>query len=100
MVYGIYMNEILIVMTLGMIIGYLLRKNEVVFQYVDKIIMGTIFLLLFCLGLSVGLNEKVIANFHLIGLNALLLTSGAIAGSIGISWGVYLLFFRRRNHEK
>lgn len=94
------MNKVLIIMILGMVTGFVLRKNGNLFHYIDKIIMGTIFLLLFCLGLSVGLNDQVIHNFHLIGLNAFLLTTGAISGSVILSWVLYRLFFRRKIHEK
>lgn len=94
------MLGILMVMSAGMVFGFLFRKQQGFFKYIDKIVMVTIFLLLFFLGISVGLNEKVVNSFHLIGFQAFLLTSGALAGSILLSYAVYLFFFRRRKYEK
>ncbi len=94
------MNEVVLIMMAGIVIGWFLRQKKKVFPYIDKTITVTIFLLLFFLGLSVGLNDEIVKNFHLIGFNASLLTAGALAGSILLSWGIYHLFFKRQQSEK
>jgi len=57
---------------------------------------GAIFLLLFFLGVSVGMNEEVVSNFQNIGLQAFLLTVLGTLGSVVVTWLFYLLFFRKR----
>ncbi len=94
------MNEVVLIMTAGIVIGWFLRQQKKVFPYIDKTITVTIFLLLFFLGLSVGQNDEIVKNFHLIGFNACLLTAGALAGSILLSWCIYHLFFKRQQSEK
>ncbi|MCG8472750.1 MAG: lysine exporter LysO family protein [Desulfobacterales bacterium] len=89
------MVEILGIMALGMVLGFLLRRVETLFAVIDRIVMAVIFLLLFVLGISVGLNETVVSSIHKIGVDALVLTAGAIAGSIFCCGLVWKLFFAR-----
>ena len=87
------MIEILVIMAAGMVIGYLLRQKKAIFAVIDRIVMGIIFLLLFVLGISVGLNETVVNNIHIIGIKAVVLTLGAVAGSVTCCWVAWKLFF-------
>ena len=59
----------------------------------QKLINYAIFLLLFLLGITIGANEDVMNNLDSIGLEALLITLAAIAGSVLCAWGVYRFFF-------
>ena len=59
----------------------------------QKLINYAIFLLLFLLGITVGANGDVMNNLDSIGLEALLITLAAIAGSVLCAWGVYRFFF-------
>ncbi len=86
------MVEILVIMAVGMLIGYLLSEKKALFAVIDRIVMAVIFLLLFVLGISVGLNETVVESFHIIGVKALVLTAGAVAGSVlccGLAWRLF-----------
>ena len=58
----------------------------------QKLIYFAIFLLLFLLGITVGANGDVMNNLDSIGLEALLITLAAIAGSVLSAWGVYRFF--------
>ena len=87
------MIEILVIMAAGMVIGYLLRQKQAVFAVIDRIVMGIIFLLLFVLGISVGLNETVVSSIHIIGIKAVVLTLGAVMGSVSCCWLAWKLFF-------
>jgi len=87
------MIEILVIMAAGMVIGYLLRQKQAIFAVIDRIVMGIIFLLLFVLGISVGLNETVVSSIHIIGIKAVVLTLGAVAGSVFCCWLAWKLFF-------
>jgi uncharacterized membrane protein YbjE (DUF340 family) len=80
----------------GMVVGYLLRNKRKLLVVSARLTDGAIFLLLFFLGVSVGMNEEVVSNFQSIGLQAFLLTVLATLGSVIVTWLFYLLFFRKR----
>jgi len=85
---------ILIVLTAGIILGFLMRKHERMIRTADRIMNWTIYLLLFLLGISVGVNETIISNIHTIGVRALVLTAVAIVGSVIVSYIVSRFLFR------
>lgn len=64
----------------GMLIGYLLRNRNI--TWINKIITILIWSLLFLLGVDVGNNKKIINGLHTIGIESLIITIGAILGSI------------------
>jgi hypothetical protein len=92
------MLTVIIIMTSGMVAGYFLRNIKLVSKPVGVIITWAIYLLLFLLGISVGTNETIISNIGKIGIQALLLTTGAVTGSICVSWLTYKYYFRK--HEE
>jgi uncharacterized membrane protein YbjE (DUF340 family) len=87
------MFTVLIIMTAGTILGYLIRNRAGLIRYIEHSINTAIYLLLFSLGISVGANETIIRNLGTLGLAALALTAGAVAGSVGLSYLTYQLFF-------
>ena len=89
------MLTVIIIMTTGILIGYLLRNQQWIKKALGVLITWAIYLLLFILGISVGTNDTIINNLGSLGLNALLLTIGAVAGSVIVSWFTYNLFFRK-----
>ena len=76
------MLTILILMACGIIMGMMLRHHERVLVLVDKIILWSIFLLLFLMGVSIGSNTSVIQRLTSLGWQAVLLSTGGILGSI------------------
>ncbi|MBF0650019.1 LysO family transporter [Dysgonomonas sp. GY75] len=86
------MLTVFAIMLLGIGAGYFLRRIPDI-KIIGKLITCFIFLLLFFLGISVGHNEKIVNNLTTIGLQALIITMGAIAGSILLAWFVYKKFF-------
>ncbi len=88
------MITILIVMAVGIIFGRIASRKKGFLKINEKLLSIAIYFLLFILGLSVGLNETVINNLDKIGLQAALITAGAIAGSVAVSWLVYKIFFK------
>ena len=90
------MLTVVALMSLGILIGVLLRKKKEIFRWVDRLVGYTIYLLLFLLGLSVGKNDLILKNIHLIGIQALIITLAAICGSILLCRLVYLFFFRKK----
>ncbi|HUX55454.1 MAG TPA: LysO family transporter [Bacteroidales bacterium] len=89
------MLTVIIIMTSGILAGYLFRNHQWISKPVGIIITWAIYLLLFLLGITVGTNEIIISNLDAIGFNALLITIGAVTGSVAVSWFTYTLFFRK-----
>ncbi|WP_294142571.1 LysO family transporter [uncultured Sanguibacteroides sp.] len=78
-------------MACGIVIGYIFRERNL--KFVHKGINYAIFLLLFLLGISVGANDDIMNNLETIGYDALLITMGAVTGSVLCAWAVYKFFF-------
>ncbi|MBF9014453.1 MULTISPECIES: LysO family transporter [unclassified Oceanispirochaeta] len=93
------MLTVIIIMSVGMIAGFILRKYKKLYQGLDKTVSYVIYLLLFLLGITVGQNETIIRNFHLIGLKALLITVASVGGSILLAAVVFHFFFRHDHIE-
>ena len=83
--------------TLGIAIGWLFRKKNKVRKNVDVAVTWAVYLLLFLLGISVGINDEIINNFSRIGYKAFWLTFGAVAGSVVIAKVVYQIFFKTKD---
>lgn len=67
-------------MMLGIIVGFLFRKQK--FSFISKVITVLIWLLLFILGLEVGGNRQIVSGLAKIGIEAVIITLGAVAGSL------------------
>jgi uncharacterized membrane protein YbjE (DUF340 family) len=88
----------LVVITLfaaGIITGRFFRKKDTVRKDIDRLVTWAVYLLLFLLGISVGINDKILNDFSKIGYTAVLLTIGAVSGSILLAAVVYHYFFRQ-----
>lgn len=90
------MIEIIIIMCAGIFSGIFLRGKKSILALLDKVTLAAIYLLLFLLGLSVGIDEYIISSFPVIGFSAIVLTLSAIAGSVFFSWILYLSLFRKK----
>lgn len=88
------MVPILALLTSGILIGLFLGRKGQPVRWVNPSVRGSIFLLLFFLGVSVGTNREVLMNLGTLGFRALVLAIGAIAGSIALAVVVYNRFFR------
>ena len=80
-------------MLTGMLIGYLLRNKRL--HWIHKVITVLIWLLLFLLGIDVGSNEAIIKGLHTIGMEAAIITIGAVIGSTLCAWGLWYLIYLR-----
>lgn len=80
-------------MVSGILLGYLFREKNL--KFIQKLITLAIFALLFLLGLSVGTNDQIMDNLDTIGLDALVITSGAVVGSVLCAWGIYKFYFSK-----
>lgn len=89
------MATIFLFFALGITTGVLLRRAKSI-TFVHKLISAIIVILLFSLGKSVGKNDIIINNLSTIGLQALVITSAAIAGSVFMSVIIYKYFFKNK----
>jgi len=86
---------VLAIMILGIGIGLYIGNRPKIIKVVGVLTSFSIFLLLFLLGIGVGTNDKIINNLHSIGMQALVLTVGAILGSLVCAWATYKFFFQK-----
>lgn len=89
------MITVLIIMTVGIAIGAILRNKQQIIARINKTTLWIIFTLLFFMGISVGVNPDITSNLTTIGLQGLILALVAISGSVILSWILYLLFFKK-----
>jgi|GEM_PF-359134 hypothetical protein len=90
-----FMIPIFLCIVTGILIGYLLRKTSFV-QYTGFLLSISVVLLLFFLGISVGINPQVVNNFVSIGLDAFFLTIGGTLGCLFCAKLIYQLYFKKR----
>ncbi|MDD3078600.1 MAG: LysO family transporter [Paludibacter sp.] len=81
------MFYVLLFMFAGMISGYLLRSKK--FSFLNRLILLLIWLLLFLLGLEVGMNQQVVNQFANLGMEAFLI---AVLGTLGSVIGAKILW--------
>lgn len=94
------MIGVLITMIAGIITGVLIHRKDHLVKINDQLITMAIYVLLFLLGISVGLNKIIVQNIGTLGFQALIITTGAITGSVLISWMVYKVFFKEKQNIK
>lgn len=86
------MFTIIGLMLTGMLVGYLLRKQNL--RKIHQVITVLIWLLLFILGIEMGSNEQIIKGLHTIGLEAVILTLGGTLGSVIAAWALWKVLYR------
>lgn len=93
------MIQVLLLMTIGLILGYVLRSKTKFILFSNQATTLIIYMLLFLLGIGVGLNKTIVSNMANIGLQAILLTFGAVLGSLILAYITYKLFFIQKNEK-
>ena len=86
------MFTVISIMFAGVAVGYAARH----ISFLSKLnysISGTIWALLFFLGIKVGKNENLMRNLPSLGGQALLLAVLGTVGSVLAGWAVWKLFF-------
>ena len=93
------MLPVLLLMTIGFILGYILRNKTKFILFSNKATTLIIYMLLFLLGIGVGLNKTIVSNIANIGLQAISITFGAVFGSLILAYITYKLFFIQKNEK-
>lgn len=88
------MLTFILTMVLGVCIGYALRRIPTI-KKVSSLIHVVVCLLLFLLGLSIGLNRLIVSNLSYFCGQAAVISSLSILGSLLASYAVYHLFFKK-----
>lgn len=92
------MFTIIGIMFAGMLIGFLLRKQQL--TWIHRVITVFIWLLLFLLGIDVGGNEEIIKGLHTIGLEAVIITLAAVLGSVTAAWALWRMVYKRNRRSE
>lgn len=85
------MLHIILIMLAGVLTGLLLRRRDL--RMVPRLITVAIWLLLFLLGTEVGSNRAILDNLPVIGVQAVVLTAGGLAGTLLCAWWVWRHYF-------
>ena len=91
------MLTVVLIMMAGIVLGYFLRTRKRLAAINDKLITYAIYLLLLLLGISIGSNKTIVANLPVLGVKALVVTIGAMVGSILLALLTYNIFFKNRS---
>lgn len=81
-------------MLCGLLTGYLFRKRKL--NFISRVITLLIWILLFLLGTEVGRNQMIIEGLHSLGLEALIITLAAVAGSVLAAWVLWISIPNRK----
>ncbi|MBM6993494.1 MAG: LysO family transporter [Prevotella sp.] len=91
------MLQVIAVMVVGILVGYLLRGRRV--KALQPAITVLIWALLFLLGIEVGHNRRIIAGLPTLGLEALIISALALAGSLLLAWLLWTVIRRKPSHR-
>ncbi len=86
-------------MSLGVLVGYLIREKRFIISKIDRVISIAIYLLLFILGVAIGGDNQIVSNLSELGAIALFITISAIFGSLIFSWLLYKFIFSKSDEE-
>jgi uncharacterized membrane protein YbjE (DUF340 family) len=80
----------------GIVVGRFFKGKRAVRFWSEKVMMWAVYLLLFLLGTTVGINSDVMHNIHNLGLQALALSFGALLGSVVLAKFLTIFFIRKK----
>jgi len=92
--------QVLPFLAAGILVGYFVRSRKGILAAAGTATTWLLYFLIFLLGVSVGANETVVRALGRLGMQALILCTGAVGGSVLVSWFVSCVFFEAASHEK
>jgi uncharacterized membrane protein YbjE (DUF340 family) len=90
------MPEIIILLAVGIAIGWLIRKKQKLAGIIDRLLVWAVYLLLLLLGIGIGTDKEIVRQFSTLGLQAIGISLLSIAGSIAGAVICYRLFFEKK----
>ncbi|MCW7752497.1 lysine exporter LysO family protein [Desulfobotulus sp. H1] len=94
------MENVLFFLSTGLVAGFLLRNRTHLLKASDHAASWAVYLLLFFLGASTGLQPEILSMAGTTGFFALVLSLAATAGSIILVWPLYHFLFRTGSHPR
>jgi uncharacterized membrane protein YbjE (DUF340 family) len=88
---------ILLIFAAGILSGIVLRGRSTILKGVSRLTDLAVGFMLFVLGVSIGVNETVVANLSSLGFDGLVLAVGAILGSLLAMVPLAASIFRERS---
>jgi len=82
-----YTLNIFIMLILGFIIGYVMRRNHVRIK-IDRYLVFSVIILLFLIGVNLGSNKDIIKNIMILGIQSFILAITSVIGSAIIAYMV------------
>lgn len=68
------------------LVGYFITKKGLIPKFIDNKVgllqSCSLFFLLGMMGYKIGSDDKILANFHILGLNSIIVTVCAVVGSV------------------
>ena len=89
-----------VILSAGFIVGVLLRRKARTLKILERLTLWAVFLLIFLLGAAGGASNEVIGNISKVGIQALVVSLGAMLGSAVLSYFVYVIWFRKLAYEE
>lgn len=86
-------------LTGGIISGFFFKNKKEVIKINSIATNVLIYVLLFLLGYSIGLNEEISRNLSIIFLNTAIITFSSVLGSTIFAFFVYTRLFKKRDEE-
>lgn len=85
---------ICVILLSGILLGRIFRNHKKIIILSERLSDWSILLLLFFMGLTTATNQKVIDNIGGIGLLIVIITVGAVIGSLLAGLFIYIKFFK------
>ena len=93
------MLEIILILLIGIIVGFLFKNLKGFISISEKLANISIYFLLFFLGISVGVKDKIFNNLKSIGFAALVITVFVVIGSMLTAFFVSKLIEKNKNEK-
>lgn len=89
---------IILFFILGSGLGFLLKRKKRIIRFSESASDYSVYILLFFLGVSVGSSEEIISNIGKYGFLSIILTFGAVLGSLVPAYIYDKFFLKGKNH--
>ena len=87
------MLAIIMAFTLGILLSGFRLLPGFLYRFLDPLLLGTVALLLFGMGLNIGMSPEILGNLPRLGGIALVISAAAILGSVVFIWRFGRYFF-------
>ncbi len=91
----IHMFSLILTLIAGVFLGRIFANNKLI-RHIPKLIFPIVLVLLFIMGIAIGSNPDIINNLDTLGLEALIITSGALLGTMGGAYALGKYLFGRK----